>query len=120
MKILDSLPIKGTIVHQPQQDNTDLLTEMMNKQSNQIETKEEESIASSKELIEEAIKPLNDFFEIENRSIKFVLHDGLDEYYVQVVNTESKQVIREIPNKKILDAFYSMQKFLGMIVDEKI
>jgi flagellar protein FlaG len=29
-------------------------------------------------------------------------------------------VIREIPPKKLLDAFYSMQKFLGMIVDEKI
>lgn len=73
-----------------------------------------------KEKVQKAVDALNEFMTTQNRSSKFVLHDGLDRYYVEVVDAETEEVIREVPPRKLLDAFYSMQKFLGMIVDEKI
>ena len=73
-----------------------------------------------KEKLKQAIKTVNDFLEINQNASKFVLHDGLDRYFVQVVNTQTDEVVKEIPPKKLLDAFYEMQKLLGMIVDEKI
>jgi flagellar protein FlaG len=57
---------------------------------------------------------------VQNHDSKFVMHEGLDRYYVQVVDSKTKEVIREVPPRKLLDAFYTMQKVLGMIVDEKI
>lgn len=51
--------------------------------------------------------------------MKFVFHEGLDTYYAQLINTETEEVIREIPSKKVLDVFYEMQKLVGMIVDKK-
>ena len=74
----------------------------------------------TKEKLEQAIDSLNEFFTINNSELKFVFHEGLDTYYAQLVNSETHEVIREIPSKKVLDVFYEMQKLVGMIVDKKI
>ncbi|MGE7914528.1 flagellar protein FlaG [Lysinibacillus xylanilyticus] len=74
----------------------------------------------SKEKIQNAVDTINEFLHINHNASKFVLHDGLDRYFVQVVDTQTEKVVKEIPPKKLLDAFYEMQKLLGMIVDEKI
>lgn len=73
-----------------------------------------------KEKLEQAIDTVNKFLNISHSSSKFVLHDGLDRYFVQLIDTQTEEVVKEIPPKKLLDAFYEMQKLLGMIVDEKI
>ena len=75
---------------------------------------------SLKEKVDQAISSINEFIIPLQTNSKFVLHEGLNEYYVRLVNSETEEVIKEIPPKKLLDAFYEMQKMLGMIVDEKI
>lgn len=74
----------------------------------------------SKEKIQNAVDTINEFLHINHNASKFVLHDGLDRYFVQVVDTQTEEVVKEIPPKKLLDAFYEMQKLVGMIIDEKI
>ena len=73
-----------------------------------------------KEKLQQAVESVNDFFEINHSELKFVFHEGLEKYFVQLVNTETEEVVREIPSKKLLDVYYEMQKLIGMIVDEKI
>lgn len=75
---------------------------------------------STKEKIQKAVKSMNEFLEINYRSTRFVYHEELERYYITVVDKETEEVIKEIPPKKLLDAFYEMQKLVGMIVDEKI
>lgn len=74
----------------------------------------------SKEKLQQAVNTVNEFFEINHTASKFVLHEELNRYFVQLVNTETEEVVKEIPPKKLLDAFYEMQKLVGMIVDEKV
>ncbi|KGR90106.1 flagellar protein FlaG [Ureibacillus massiliensis 4400831 = CIP 108448 = CCUG 49529] len=74
----------------------------------------------TEEKLEKAVNSLNEILEINHNSSKFVYHEGLDRYFVQVVNKDTEEVVKEIPPKKLLDAFYEMQKLVGMIVDEKI
>lgn len=74
----------------------------------------------SKENLAEAVDKVNEFLHIEKRSAKFVFHEGLDKYYVKLVDPDTEEVIKEIPPERLLDAFYEMQKLAGMIVDEKI
>ncbi|EON73419.1 flagellar protein FlaG [Lysinibacillus sphaericus] len=74
----------------------------------------------SKEKLQQAVQAVNDFLEINHSSSKFKYHEGLERYYVTIVNRDTEEVVKEIPPKKLLDAFYEMQKLLGMIVDEKI
>lgn len=74
----------------------------------------------SDEKVQQVVKSLNEFMQTNSAESKFVFHEGLNKYYVQMVDKETKEVVKEIPSKKILDAFYEMQKLVGMIVDEKI
>lgn len=74
----------------------------------------------SKEKLQKAIGSINEFLEIDHKASKFVLHDGLNKYFVRIVDTDTDKVIKEIPPERLLDAFYEMQKLVGMIVDEKI
>ena len=70
--------------------------------------------------VDKAIQSLNELLEINQKSSKFIKHEGLDKYFVRLVDSETEEVIKEIPPEKLLNAFYEMQKLLGMIVDEKI
>ena len=70
--------------------------------------------------VQEVVDTMNNFLQTTNSSSKFMYHEGLDRYYVTVVDKKTEEVIREIPPRNLLDAYYEMQKMLGMIVDEKI
>lgn len=70
--------------------------------------------------LQKAVDKLNEFMEVHNNNLKFVYHEGLKEYYAEVVDSQTNEIIREIPSKELLDAYYEMQKIIGNIVDEKI
>ena len=74
----------------------------------------------TKQKVQEAVHTMNEILETNHNASKFVYHEGLDRYYVSVVDRETEEVVKEIPPRKLLDAFYEMQKMVGMIVDEKI
>lgn len=81
---------------------------------------EEQKDVVSKSKLEEAVESINEFLNTQNKSSKFVFHEGLDKYYVKLVDAETDEVIKEIPPETLLNAFYEMKKLAGMIVDEKI
>lgn len=86
-------------------------------------TQQVQSLDNSEETkakVQEAVTKMNEMLDVNNSASKFMYHEGLERYYVTVVNRQTEEVIKEIPPKKLLDAFYEMQKMLGMIVDEKI
>lgn len=83
--------------------------------SQQLDNSEE-----TKKKVQEAVDKMNELLEVTDNTSKFIYHDGLERYYVTVVDRKTEEVVKEIPPKKLLDAFYEMQKMLGMIVDEKI
>lgn len=74
----------------------------------------------SKDQLEQAVKSINDFMESSNTHIQFKLHEKLNEYYVTIVDDITKEIVREIPSKKILDVYAAMTEFIGLIVDKKI
>ncbi|MEC1178869.1 flagellar protein FlaG [Metasolibacillus meyeri] len=84
-------------------------------QSQQLNNDEE-----TKAKVQDVVEKMNKMLEVNHNSAKFKYHEGLDRYYVTVVNRDTDEVVKEIPPKKLLDAFYEMQKMFGMIVDEKI
>lgn len=100
----------------------DIRTEQVQIQ-NPVETpkaQEESKKVYSKEQLEKAVDIMNDFLHVQHKSSKFVLHEGLDKYFVKLVDSETEEVIKEIPPERLLDAFYEMQKLTGIIVDETI
>ena len=83
-------------------------------------TQEIDNSEETKAKLKDAVDKMNEMLEVNNSTSKFLFHEGLERYYVTVVDRETEEVVKEIPPKKLLDAFYEMQKMLGMIVDEKV
>ncbi|MDP4551447.1 flagellar protein FlaG [Alkalihalobacillus macyae] len=83
----------------------------------QSELQEEEF---SKEAVVNKVNELNDFIQPTNTSIKFQLHDKLNEFYVQIIDTTTEEVVKEIPSKKFLDRYAATAELLGFMVDRKI
>ncbi|AZB44512.1 flagellar protein FlaG [Bacillus sp. FJAT-42376] len=78
-----------------------------------------ESAPVSKEKLEKVVASLNEFMAPANTHTEFVLHEKLNEYYVTVVDDVTREIVREIPNKKVLDMYAAMTEFVGLFVDKK-
>ena len=63
---------------------------------------------------------MNKFLESVNTQLRFKLHDDLKEYYVTIVDSNTDEVVREIPSKKLMDIYASMKEFVGLLIDRKI
>lgn len=63
---------------------------------------------------------MNTFLESANTQLRFKFHDKLNEYYVTIVDSNTDEVIREIPSKKLMDIHAAMREFVGLLVDRKI
>ncbi|MBN8201552.1 flagellar protein FlaG [Bacillus sp. NTK034] len=68
----------------------------------------------------EVVDSMNEFLQASHTSLKFVLHDELNEYYVTLVDDLTQEVVKEIPTKKMLDMYAAMTEFVGLMVDKKI
>ena len=102
------------LAEQPKQEQTTL------QQMNAKQEEERTSKEISKEKLEEIVKGMNEFLQPSHTSLKFAVHEDLKEYYVQLIDDRTKEVVREIPPKKLLDMYAAMMKFVGLIVDRKI
>lgn len=74
----------------------------------------------SHDQTEMMVEKLNDFIEPLRTNLRFQLHEKLNEYYVEVVNPITNEVIKEVPPKKMLDMYADMAELMGIIIDRKI
>jgi flagellar protein FlaG len=74
----------------------------------------------TKEKMQDVVQGMNEFLHASNTHLKFEFHEKLQEYYVTIVDEQTKEVVREIPAKKILDMYAAMTEFVGLMVDKKI
>lgn len=64
-----------------------------------------------------AVNKMNEFMENTQRNSKFIFHKDLERYYVAVVDSQTQEVVKEVPPKQLLDAYYEMQKLAGKMFD---
>ena len=67
----------------------------------------------------ENIKKINEELVGANRELQISIHDETKRIIAKVVDTDTKEVIKEIPSEKLLDMFYCMMEYSGLLVDEK-
>jgi flagellar protein FlaG len=70
-------------------------------------------------FFQKAVEKANKVMQIQGRSLEFKIHEKTNEIIVRIVDTETKEVVREIPSEKILDMFASMLELAGLLVDER-
>ncbi|MFY0543166.1 flagellar protein FlaG [Brevibacillus sp. H7] len=116
------MEIKGVNAGKVDNGKTDFVSEQRTDNRQQEEGNEavQPEKSYSKEEITKELNHLNKWLESKSSHLKFVLHDELNKYYVQVINDSTNEVIKEIPSKKIMDIVANFYEKLGFIVDRKI
>lgn len=82
--------------------------------------KKSRKLNGSNDILDKQVKTVNELLETSKTAIRFSVHDDLGRTFVQVVNQDSDEIIKEIPSEEFLDMVASMLKFAGLIVDERI
>lgn len=73
----------------------------------------------SKNLIAKAIEKANVRLAGSFRQLQFSIHEKTNRVMIKVVNSETHEVIREIPPESTLDTFAKVLELAGLMVDEK-
>ncbi len=69
--------------------------------------------------IKKAIDSANKIFIPSQRKLEYSIHEKTHQIMVKVIDLGTKEVIREIPPKKLLDSYASMLELAGLIVDKQ-
>lgn len=78
----------------------------------------EQSELSVQEL-QAAIDKLNEFIQQGQRSLSFSIDEAADEVVVRVVDTETQELIRQIPNEEALRLKQHLDGVLGLLFNDK-
>jgi len=70
--------------------------------------------------IMQAVKQINKALEGTNRRFEYSIHEQTRTIMIKVINTETNEVIREIPPEKILNLIAKLWEMAGIIVDERV
>ncbi|EHJ01511.1 flagellar protein FlaG protein [Clostridium sp. DL-VIII] len=69
----------------------------------------------SKKDLDEALKKLNNFLKDEHTHAEYSYYKDLKTTMIKIVDEDTKEVLLEIPPKKILDMIASMCRQVGLI-----
>ncbi|MTI80200.1 MAG: flagellar protein FlaG [Firmicutes bacterium] len=74
----------------------------------------------NKEELERAVGKANETMNLYKTSVQFKIHEESGEYYARVINADTEEVIREVPPEWLLDMVASIEKTVGLLVDEMV
>lgn len=94
-------------------------TILNNANISQITDYEKKELPVSDKVVIDAIQKANKAIMGANTRFEFSIHEKTKEIVVKVINSDTNEVIREIPNEKILDMVAKMWEMAGLIVDER-
>ncbi|MGY4688937.1 flagellar protein FlaG [Salibacterium sp. K-3] len=83
------------------------------------EFEEKSSMMPDMESLQKQADGINEMLEATFTDLKFNVHDKLERVYVQVLERDTDEVIREIPPEKFLDMKAAILEQVGLLVDEK-
>ncbi len=73
----------------------------------------------SREDLERAVEDSNELIFRNEEQFKFEIHERTNRIMVKLVNTQTDEIIKEIPPEKILDLVANIWDLVGILVDER-
>ena len=73
----------------------------------------------SRDELEKAVKDVGEFVKTANNSLQFSIDDDLGVTVVKVIDTGTKEVIRQIPSEEMLSIAKALGSIKGLLVQQK-
>lgn len=80
----------------------------------------QQSLASRREVVDEALQIVNRTMENYNTELRFSLDDKSKEMVVKVIDTRDNSVVRQIPAEHVLKMVAHIKEMLGTVIDKFI
>lgn len=74
----------------------------------------------TEDQVSEVVRRANRSLEWAKRHFEYSIHDKTNTFVVRVYDSESDELIREIPPERILDLVARLWEVAGLIVDERV
>ncbi|WP_425446280.1 flagellar protein FlaG [Dethiothermospora halolimnae] len=74
----------------------------------------------SEKLLKKAEEEANKKLLGVNKEVRLSVHKKTHDIMMKIIDTETKEVIKEIPPKKIIDMIANLMEQVGILVDEKV
>lgn len=69
--------------------------------------------------LKKAVEKLNTFLEDNGTYAEYKVHEKLKDVMITIRDSKTKEIIREVPPKKILDMVAKMCEMVGILVDKR-
>jgi len=83
-----------------------------------VESAVERSTPVGRAELQDAIKATNDFVKPISSAIEFSMDDDTREMVVKVIDTDTKEVIRQIPSEEMLSIAKALDKIQGLLIKQ--
>lgn len=83
----------------------------------EVQTKVKESKKLSAEEMQKLVQELNESMKMINTNLAFSLDEVTNRTILRVINSETKELVRQIPSEEMLRISQQMSKLLGILVD---
>ncbi len=90
---------------------------------NQVSAEKKEGILAvshSEQELSDVVRRANKAFEWAKRHFEYSVHDETNTFVVRVFDSETNELIREIPPERLLDLVARLWEVAGLIVDERV
>lgn len=89
------------------------------KNISQMNEYDKNNMPVSEKVVIEAIQKANKAISGGNRRFEWSIHEKTNEIVIKVFDSQTNELVREIPNEKILDMVAKMCEMAGILVDER-
>lgn len=86
-------------------------TSESNRETTELDVNEKE--------VKKSVEKLNKFLEDEKVHVEYEVHDKLNQLMIKIIDDNTKEVIQELPPKKILDMVAKMCEMVGILMDKR-
>lgn len=84
------------------------------------ETAPEDKKKPSEEDIVSTVRDINKMMRDANQQMRFGIYEGTDQMYVQVIDVQSKRVVKMMPPENLLSLRTRLQEAVGIVLDEEV
>lgn len=74
---------------------------------------------ASRKQVEEAVKAVNEFIKPLNNTLQFNIDDDTGRTVVKVIDTSTKEIIRQFPSEEMLSIAKAVDKMQGLLIQQK-
>lgn len=106
-------PATATVVNASSQEETKVQEAMDVKQRQNVAAEDQQE--PDKDKLNEAVDNLNNFMQQTNRNLRFSVDHDTNQTVIQVVDTRTQEVIRQIPPQEVLDRLQHLVQIQGLL-----